>query len=139
MNQLAERVDGALERLAESAEELRSLDAAIGDGDLGITVSKGVAAARKALAELSEQADVAQLLQSIGSAFASANPSTFAALVGGAVMSAARVVSGASTFDRKLAVLALRAAADSIATRGKAQLGDKTMLDALYPSVDALE
>ena len=72
-------------------------------------------------------------------AFATANPSTFAALVGGGLLAAAKAVDEAEEVDRDAAVTIARAVADSIKTRGKAELGDKTVLDALVPSVEALE
>ncbi|HEY6053312.1 MAG TPA: DAK2 domain-containing protein, partial [Gaiellaceae bacterium] len=74
-----------------------------------------------------------------GAAFAGANPSTLAALVGGGLLAAARAVGETQEFGRADALGVGRAAADSIQTRGKAEPGDKTILDALLPSLDALE
>jgi phosphoenolpyruvate---glycerone phosphotransferase subunit DhaL len=79
------------------------------------------------------------VLRVAGTAFAAANPSTMAALVGGALLAAAKPVADSSSLTRDDVVRLARAAADSIKTRGKAELGDKTMLDAIVPSVDALE
>jgi dihydroxyacetone kinase-like protein len=131
-------LDAALERLADSREELRELDAALGDGDLGITVGKGCDAVRAKLSSLSEPSP-ADVLRAAGSAFATANPSTFGALTGGGLLAAAKTVSDAGELTRDGAVTVARAVADSIATRGKAELGDKTVLDALVPSAEALE
>ena len=131
-------LDAALASLEASADELRDLDAALGDGDLGITVSAGSRAVRAALAELPEDAAPAQLLKAAAGAFAKANPSTMAALVGGALLAAAKEVGDAAELDRDAALAVGRAAAESIAKRGKSQLGDKTVLDALVPSLDAL-
>jgi phosphoenolpyruvate---glycerone phosphotransferase subunit DhaL len=136
--ELVTLLDAALARLADARDELRSLDAALGDGDLGITVEKGCAAVRAKLAELDDPSP-AEVLRSSGAAFATANPSTFAALSGGGLLAAAKAVADATELDRDGAVTVARAVADSIATRGKAELGDKTVLDALVPSVDALE
>ena len=131
-------LDAALARLAESRDELRDLDAALGDGDLGITVSKGCEATRARLATLTNPSP-AEVLRAAGTAFAAANPSTMAALVGGALLAAAKAVADSSSLTRDDVVRLARGAADSIKTRGKAELGDKTMLDAIVPSVDALE
>ena len=131
-------LDVALARLAESRDELRDLDAALGDGDLGITVSKGCLAVRQRLAELSDPSPE-EVLRVAGGAFANANPSTMAALVGGALLAGAKVVIDLDDVGPSEFVRFARAAAESVATRGKAQLGDKTMLDAIVPSVDALE
>lgn len=136
--ELAAMVDSALARLAASRDELRDLDAAIGDGDLGITVSRGCEAVHIKLSDLDDPSP-GQVLRAIGSAFANANPSTMAALVGGALLAAAKVVGDQGDLGRADAVRLGRAAADSIAVRGKCELGDKTILDAIIPSLNALE
>ncbi len=136
--ELVRVADAALGRLAGSVDELRDLDAALGDGDLGITVGKGCAAVREQLAALADPIP-AEVLRTAGAAFASANPSTLAALVGGGLLAAAREVGEAQELTRAEALGLGRAAAASIRTRGKAEPGDKTILDALLPSLDALE
>jgi dihydroxyacetone kinase-like protein len=131
-------LDRALTHLEGCADELRDLDAALGDGDLGITVTAGSRAVRAALAGLPDDATPAQLLKAAAGAFAKANPSTMAALVGGALLAAAKEVGDAAELDRAGGLTVGRAAAESIAKRGKSQVGDKTVLDALVPSLDAL-
>ena len=131
-------LDDALRQLADAADELRDLDAALGDGDLGVTVRSGSEAVRAALADLGEDATLAAVLRAAAKAFANANPSTMAALVGGALLAAAKAVPDATEIGPDTALVVARAAADSIAARGKAQLGDKTILDALVPSIDAM-
>jgi phosphoenolpyruvate---glycerone phosphotransferase subunit DhaL len=137
--ELVRTIDGALAHLEGCADELRDLDAALGDGDLGVTVASGCQAVRAALADLPGDAAPAQVLKAAAGAFAKANPSTMAALVGGTLLAAARGLADSDEVDRAAAIAIGRAAADSIATRGKAQLGDKTVLDALVPSLDAME
>ena len=134
---LAALLDAALRRLAESKDELRDLDAALGDGDLGITVSKGCQAVRDRLAEMAG-APPADVIRAAGTAFAAANPSTMAALVGGALLAGAKAVADRTDLDRDGALQFARAATDSVAARGKAEIGDKTMLDAIVPSLDAM-
>jgi dihydroxyacetone kinase-like protein len=135
--ELVTRLDGALSRLAGSREELRELDAALGDGDIGITVSKGAEAVHAKLAGLANPVP-RDVLRGAAMAFSAANPSTFAALVGGALLAAAKVVETDELTGQE-AVAIGRAVADSITTRGKSQVGDKTVLDALVPSIDVLE
>ncbi|MGZ4388630.1 MAG: DAK2 domain-containing protein, partial [Gaiellaceae bacterium] len=65
--ELARLLDASLGRLAASVDELRDLDAALGDGDLGITVGKGCDAARAKLAELSDPSP-ADVLRAAGTA-----------------------------------------------------------------------
>jgi dihydroxyacetone kinase-like protein len=137
--ELIRTVEAALTYLAQSAEELRDLDAALGDGDLGITVSAGSAAVIEALGGLPEDAVPAQVLRSAAAAFSNANPSTMAALVGGALLAAAREIVDVTDVDTRAGLLIGRAAAQSISIRGKSQIGDKTILDSLVPALDAME
>lgn len=174
IDELVETLRTVLPRVAAHEDRLRDLDAALGDGDLGITVRSGCAAVIAAIDELVPRADAvvagasdgsavgsdagsaagqhtgpdsAAILRAAGQAFATANPSTFAALVGGGLPSAATALSGggaaepasAGTFGRAEALVTARAVADRIAARGKAVVGDKTILDALVPSIELLE
>lgn len=127
----------ALPRLELSRDELRDLDAAIGDGDLGITVGDGAAAATAALLALPEDRPIGAILLAIAPAIARANPSTFAGLVATAILSASRSLGNLEDVDLETGLVAARAGADAIATRGKSALGDKTLLDALVPSLAA--
>ena len=129
----------ALSTLPAHADELRDLDAALGDGDLGITVSAGSAAVIKVLDGLPEDASVADILLSAGKAFSTANPSTFAALTGGGLLAASKVMAGKTSVGKGEAAEIGRAVAGRIAERGKSKVGDKTVLDALVPSLDVLE
>jgi hypothetical protein len=77
--ELRSLLDRALELWAKSEDELRDLDSAIGDGDLGITVSRGAQAARQAIAALPPESTPSEIIRAVGTAIASANPSSFAA------------------------------------------------------------
>ncbi|MEE6282920.1 dihydroxyacetone kinase family protein [Georgenia sp. MJ170] len=121
------------DRLGAHADELRELDAALGDGDLGITVSAGARAVHTAVAALPADAHPSEILKAAGAAFAGANPSTFAALVGGGLVAAAGSVSGATAFTSTELVTATRALQHRIMERGGAQVGDKTVVDVIDP------
>jgi dihydroxyacetone kinase-like protein len=135
---LAAVTGAALGRLEEARSELRALDAAIGDGDLGITVAEGAKAAREALTAAAASAP-AQLFKTIAKAFAKANPSTMSALVATGLLAGAREMGDRPDLDRGTASAFLTAAITAIAERGGAEPGDKTVLDALLPSLAALE
>jgi len=126
-----------LGRLPAHADELRDLDAALGDGDLGVTVAAGSAAAAVEIARDPSATD-AVLLQRIGAAFAGANPSTFAALVGGGVIAASTVVTEGGLARPGAPAEFGAAVQQRIAERGHAQVGDKTVLDALDASLSVL-
>jgi phosphoenolpyruvate---glycerone phosphotransferase subunit DhaL len=128
------------EDLIAAEDEFRALDAALGDGDLGVTVKMGFQAIRE-VCEKSGQAgesDIGALLSAAGVAFMNANASTMGTLMGTAWMRAGKVVRGKISITLADAVAMCRAAAEGIQQRGKARLGDKTILDALFPACDAL-
>jgi dihydroxyacetone kinase len=124
-------------RLASHADELRELDGALGDGDLGITIASGAAAVADVAARFAAATE-AMLLHEAGVAFAAANPSTFAALVGGGVIAAAGRLGPGIRLDGTTMAGFVRTAAARIAERGGAQPGDKTVLDVLLASVGPL-
>lgn len=129
----------AFDRLAEAKDELRELDSAVGDGDLGITVSAGARAATEAMQSLPDDATPHAVVVACAMAIASANPSTFAALTAAGMLSGAKEILENSEIGRDDIVRFGRAAGEAVAKRGKSALGDKTVLDALVPSIDALE
>ena len=130
-------LDKAAGDLTAAADQLRELDAAIGDGDLGITVTIGFAAVRDELPGLADK-DIGAILLRSGMAFNRKAASTFGALYATMMMRAAKVAKGLGEIGlRHLAEMAA-AAAEGVRERGKANLGDKTLLDALAPLALAL-
>lgn len=132
-------VRNVVDELPGHSDELRELDAALGDGDLGITVTAGCAAVAARLDELPATAAGSAVLREVGMAFASANPSTFAALVGGGLIAASAELDDDRQPTTVDAVVVGRAVARSVAEKGGAAIGDKTLLDVLLPVLDALE
>jgi D-erythrulose 4-kinase len=127
------------ERMPARTGELRDLDAALGDGDLGLTVSAGVLAVADRINELPDTITSSALMREAAMAFASANPSTFAALVGSGMLAASAAIDDWRPLDRQAAVTIGRAMAAAIAAKGGAEAGDKTLLDVLVPALDELE
>jgi dihydroxyacetone kinase-like protein len=138
-HQLRRVLADALVTLEASREELRDLDAAMGDGDLGVTVSAGARAAREGVDSLPDDTTPVQILRTVAQRFASANPSTMSALVAAGLLAGAKRIPDTRVLDRSAAVLLLRAATEAIQARGGARVGDKTIVDALVPSLAALE
>ncbi|HVD31403.1 MAG TPA: dihydroxyacetone kinase subunit DhaL [Methylomirabilota bacterium] len=132
-------LDRALELLAKNEDELRDLDSAIGDGDLGITVSRGAEAARKSIAALPPASTPSEVIRAVATTIASANPSSFSALVATGLLAASRSVAGRESLTADDVLTMARQAIPAIAKRGKSEVGDKTLLDALVPSIAALE
>lgn len=118
-------------------QEIRDLDAEIGDGDLGVTVQKGFNAVAGVLAESST--DASKALKQAGLSFNEANPSTFGALFGTGLRKAGVALKDAGQVGvRELADM-YSAAVQGIMKLGKADRGDKTLLDALIPAAESLE
>lgn len=133
------RIRRSLAVLVESADELRDLDQALGDGDLGVTVSAGSSAVISALEQLPDEATPTDIARATAKAFANANPSTMAALVAGALLAGSREWADTTDIAVADAQRFTAAAAESIAQRGKTQLGDKTIYDGLAAVAAALE
>lgn len=127
-----------LAQLTTYSEELGDLDQALGDGDLGITVSLGTAAADEALQALPEDSTPREVVLACAKAFANANPSTMAALVAGALLAGSRVLGDSPSVAPEHVGRFALVAAESISQRGKSQVGDKTILDAMFPAAEAL-
>lgn len=124
------------EDLTAQADKLRELDAAIGDGDLGITVTLGFEALREGLPALA-QSDIGAILAKSGMAFNRKAASTFGALFATMLIRAGQVAKGLTEVDAPQIAAMLDAALKGAQERGKAQLGDKTLLDALAPAAQA--
>lgn len=111
---------------------LIELDSALGDGDLGLTMSTGFEAAVEAL-EADAGEDLGKTLMQVGMAVNNKAPSTMGTLISSAILRAARVVKGKAEFDDQDCVEMAKAAVQGIKDRGKAERGDKTILDSLIP------
>jgi dihydroxyacetone kinase-like protein len=131
-------IRNALADLKNYADELRDLDAALGDGDLGVTISLGVNAITSSLESLPQDATPVEIAQACATSFADANPSTMAALVAGALLTGSGHWEGKSEITIADAAAFTQAAGESIAKRGRSQVGDKTILDAIVPAANAM-
>jgi len=130
-------LEKAANDLIAAADELRQLDAAIGDGDLGITVTLGFEAVREQLSSLADS-DIATILRSSGLAFNRKAASTFGALYATMMIQAAQAAKGLDAIGLEELAEMVEAAVRGVSDRGKANPGDKTMLDALLPLGEAL-
>jgi phosphoenolpyruvate---glycerone phosphotransferase subunit DhaL len=122
----------------ENASVLTKLDAAIGDGDHGTNMARGFRAVVQRLDGLTDK-DFASLFKAVGMALIGKVGGASGPLYGSFYMGIGRQLgSGNEASDPELAA-ALRAGYDSVVARGKAQVGDKTMLDAWDPALRALD
>ncbi|HEY85437.1 MAG TPA: dihydroxyacetone kinase subunit L [Chloroflexi bacterium] len=126
-------IQRASNALNAQSEYLTALDQSMGDGDTGITLSK-VANALLEYVEDNPVDDIAKFLMSAGMATNKAAPSTLGTLTATALMRAGKVVKGKSEIAAADLALMFNAAVEGIQQRGKAKLGDKTIVDAIHPA-----
>jgi phosphoenolpyruvate---glycerone phosphotransferase subunit DhaL len=137
--------DGALDwmrlfaaEMGEHRQELVRLDTAIGDGDHGTNMDRGM---RKALEKLdgAEQADPGAVFKTVAMALVSSVGGAAGPLYGTLFLQLGGATAGQAEVDLAGWAAAWRKALEGVQARGKAELGDKTMVDALAPAVEALE
>lgn len=121
----------------EHEKEFGDLDAAAGDGDLGYSLARGF---EKVLEDWDsyDRSDPATFLKKVGATITSTIGGTSGPIWGTAFLRAAKAADGVSELDHATVVAMLRAAVAGIQERGKAELGDKTLIDAITPATDAL-
>jgi dihydroxyacetone kinase-like protein len=112
------------------------LDSITGDGDLGVTVEFASKAMTDYLNNPGEE-DIGKLIMKTGMQINKASPSTFGTLLSSAFMEAGKTMAGRKDIDIKDLALIGQGAVDGIQKRGKANAGDKTLLDSLIPAVEA--
>jgi phosphoenolpyruvate---glycerone phosphotransferase subunit DhaL len=124
--------------MAGQKDYLCELDGAMGDGDQGVTMAIGFGAIQKGLASLQGQ-DIGTIITKSGLTFNGTAASTIGALLATACLRAGREVKGKQEIGVADLATMSEAAYAGIQERGKAQVGDKTVLDALAPTVAALK
>ncbi|MBB5893881.1 dihydroxyacetone kinase-like protein [Kutzneria kofuensis] len=121
--------------VAAHRDELVELDRAIGDGDHGENLKRGFEAVVSAL-DSSEVDTPTAVLKLVAKTLISKVGGASGPLLGTAFL---RAATSLEEVDGASVAAALRAALDGVVARGKAEVGDKTMVDALRPAVDAAE
>jgi dihydroxyacetone kinase-like protein len=129
-----------LERTADVLQENRTyltdLDSAIGDADHGINMDRGFSAVRKKFPEMATM-DAATQLRTVGSTLVSTVGGAAGPLYGTAYLRAAGAVAGKQELTSADVTAMLEAFLGGIVARGKAHTGEKTMVDALTPALNA--
>jgi dihydroxyacetone kinase-like protein len=124
---------GAIERLNVEMQKqfdvLNAADGKLGDGDLGITLTRGMEAIADAAGELPEDLGLAMLQCS--QAFTKSSGSSYGTLMALAMMAIAKQIKGQTNIDPIDLNALIATARDQIQTRGKAEIGGKTVLDSL--------
>ena len=129
----AEMLRHVADHIEANVDRLTQADQAIGDGDHGVGMARGFAAARQKLATQPPDT-VAGALRSVGMAVLSATGGAAGAIFGTLFRSGVRRLEGATAFDAPALALFLEDGLQAIQERGHAAVGDKTMVDALAPA-----
>jgi dihydroxyacetone kinase-like protein len=124
--------------MSEHRQELVRLDTAIGDGDHGTNMDRGM---QKALQKLddTELAEPGAVLKTVAMALVSSVGGAAGPLYGTLLLQMGNAMAGQSEVDLPGFAAATRRGLEGVQARGKAAPGDKTMVDALEPAVQALE
>lgn len=119
-------------------DRLIEIDGVVGDGDLGLTMTKAFGAADEQMSGY-DQDDVGTFFAQAGMAMAKAAPSTMGTLVATGFMRGGKAVKGKTDLTGEDVAVFFRAFSDGIMERGKTKLGNKTIVDVTDPVAAALE
>lgn len=117
---------------------LTELDSAIGDADHGINMSKGFKAVTEKIAAMGDK-DCGSILKTVGMTLVSTVGGASGPLYGTAFMRAGQAIGSKTELGFEDLLVTLEAALEGIKIRGKAVKGEKTIVDALEPAVEALK
>ena len=124
--------------IIDQHEALSDLDAASGDADHGSNMERGLSSLLEVMGEWNPIDAPGEFLKAVGMHIVGSVGGSSGALYGTMFLRMARAVGEAPTVTDDLLVAAFEGAAQGIVDRGKVKAGDKTMLDALAPAVEAL-
>lgn len=125
----------------EKKEELCEMDAKLGDGDLGLTMSKGYGALPELLRTEGAAAggDIGKMLMKAGMKMSSLVPSTMGFLMASGVMEGGKALKGKTELDKEAMASYLTGFAAGIQKRGKCEAGQRTIYDSVLPAARAAE
>ena len=125
--------------IEKNKDYFSELDRATGDGDHGVTMSIGWTAVREKLDTLSEDLTFDKICMQVASSFLSAVGASAGPLYATALMRGGAKLKDLQSANTSQIADFFEAAADGIKERGKAELGDKTMLDVWMPSAETIK
>lgn len=131
----AERLRDAME---VEADALNEIDGALGDGDLGVTMRRGARAVAERVNEMPDD-DFGKALMVAAQAFTKTSASSYGTLIATGLMAAGKETKGRAGIEAADFSSLVAAARDKMMERGKATLGNKTVLDSLDAMAKALD
>jgi dihydroxyacetone kinase-like protein len=130
-------IRAAADKIRANRDDLSKLDSAIGDGDHGMTIARAMGIAEKVIEE-SEKKELKGLLKDVGWGVMGVDGGATGPLLGSFLMGLGNGIDELETVDCPLLAVMFEAGLAGVRRQSKAQIGDKTMMDALLPAVDAM-
>jgi len=124
--------------IQEQKQNLSDLDQAIGDGDHGFNMDRGFGVAMQKLGE-TPGADIGEVLKIVAMALISNVGGASGPLYGSLFLKASGAAKGLTEIDLAGSIPVIREGILGVQARGKAEPGDKTMIDVLLPVLESLE
>lgn len=137
INLIKDMIAAAVVQIEANHQELTRLDSATGDGDHGTTMTRAMKTVTKAISESSET-EPGKLLYSIGWAVMGVDGGSTGPLLGSLFMGMSDGMGEADELDCPGVATMFQAGLAKVQRQTKAQVGDKTMMDALVPAVAAI-
>lgn len=131
-------INSIAQAMKENRSHLIELDSAIGDGDLGITMDKGFAAAAKC-AEANKSLAPSAILMKAGMEIVKVAPSTMGTLMGTGFMRGGKSLAGKESLVASDLIMFFEGFLQGVIERGKAKFGDKTIIDVLAPAIASMK
>lgn len=134
---IKQMLGGAVEIIRQKNGELSLLDAAIGDGDHGVTMLRAMEKINKVISAHTNE-NISDLLSEIGWALLDIDGGAVGPLYGSLFLGMSEATQGQESLDADHFAQMFESGLGSIEKQTKARIGDKTMMDALIPAVQAL-
>ena len=130
-------IRSAAEKIRANRDELSKLDSAIGDGDHGTTIARAMTIAEKHIEE-SDKNNLKGLLKDVGWGVMGVDGGATGPLLGSFLMGLSNGIEEENEIDSTTMAAMFEAGLAGVRRQSKAQVGDKTMMDALLPAIDAI-
>lgn len=132
-------LDAIATALNENRERLDALDATVGDGEHGTNISKAFTELASQVRATAQEGPPGAVIKKAGLILLNVGGSAATTFYGLSLVAAGSAAAGAESLDADTVARMFRAAVDKITEKGKAKVGDKTLIDCLEPACAALE
>ncbi|MCH1507143.1 MAG: dihydroxyacetone kinase subunit L [Verrucomicrobiales bacterium] len=135
LDEVVAMLDRVADKIIASEPELSEADRNIGDGDHGLGMQRGLTAAKEKLAE-GGFPSIDKAFMAVGTAMMSSMGGASGAIFGTLFRAGGKALKGQDVFDSAGLATFLQAAVQGVQDRGKAEVGDKTVVDAMVPAAE---